>query len=196
MKFKYFPTAQTQRQTTASIHVYCQNCTSQSARKASWLHQELRGNLWDMTWKICVVTRTTAWNVCTLLKYLAMSYAALRISNWSIYSTFPNNREKGMTLNFFLNWVLINKSIYLIFHTVITTGNWGVCGVPLQVGNTGYLEFCCSVCFLLQVAAQTLQRNYPSAKLTHWAYWGSNNTIRQITHQWKPDSMSSMFTEE
>lgn len=150
--------------------------------------------------------------LCTLLKYLVpMSYAVLRISNWSICSTFPSNRANGAIFTFFFTWVLINKSMYLIFHSLITTGNqtlptgnWGVCGVQLQVGNTGYPEnsspwflllcwlpvtgFCCT--------AQNLQRNYPSAKLTHWAYWGSTTTIRQITYQFKPDGISSIFTEK
>lgn len=152
--------------------------------------------------------------LCTLLKYFVpMSYAALRISNWSICSTFPNHTVNGVIFNFFsfFTRVLINKSMYLIFHPVITTGNhtlptgnWGVRGVQLQVGNAGCPEnsspwflllcllpvtgFCCT--------AQTLQRNYPSTKLTHWAYWGSNTTIRQITYQFKPDSISSIFTEE
>lgn len=230
MKFKHFATAQTQRQTTASI--YCHSCASQSA----WLLQELCASLRAVTWKqrsrvrdstLPTSSKLDFWteNLCghqncvdTSLKCRvlwapswstwfpwAMQHSGLPTDPYALH--FPIIEMIREWLFFFLTWVLINESIYLIFHPLITTGNctlptgdWGVCGVQLQVGNTAYPENTTRFllpCELLVTGccctAQTLQKNYQSAKLTRWAHWGSNTTIRQITHQLKPDSMSSTF---
>lgn len=188
------------------VHHNLPDCTRSSVEVCELWHEN-RGPGWDtalptsskldfLTENLCSHQPEMSCSVCTLLKYLVpMIYAALRTSNWSTCSTFLHNRDDNRVTFFFYlnvnNWKYISDFPLSHHHWQLYIPHWQL-GSVWSTTPSGecwlswehiliFVALWASCYRLLLHCPNSLQKLL-KGKINLLSIWGSNPTIRQITH--------------